>query len=118
MNTRSLLSSLGIRTTLKGFRYLQYALELCMQDEDYLLLVYKWLCTDVASHFHTSQNNVEHCIRTAVANCWSKGNRKLLIQLAGYEMKKTPSNGEFIDILYCHLKTQEEGEVVRTENEV
>ena len=70
MNTRSLLSSLGIRTTLKGFRYLQYALELCMQDEDYLLLVYKWLCTDVASHFHTSQNNVEHCIRTAVANCW------------------------------------------------
>ena len=111
MNARSLLLSLGIRTTLKGFHYLQYALELCIQDEEYLLLVYKWLCSDVAKHFNTTQNNVEHCMRTAIANCWLKGNRQLLIELAGYELKKTPSNGEFIDILYHHLKFSEKAEM-------
>ncbi len=104
MKSRSLLLSLGIHTTLKGFRYLQYALELCMQDEDYLLLVHKWLCMDVATHFHTTQGNVENCIRTAISHCWHKGNRKLLIQIAGYDMEKQPPNGEFIDILYSYLK--------------
>ncbi|MCI8730160.1 MAG: hypothetical protein HFH59_13985 [Lachnospiraceae bacterium] len=111
MKARTLLSELGIHATLKGFRYLQYALELCMENEDYLLWVYKWLCTDVAAHFHTTQNNVEHCMRTAIANCWLKGNRQLLIELAGYELKKTPSNGEFIDILYHHLKFSEKAEM-------
>ncbi|MCI8814841.1 MAG: hypothetical protein HFH60_06185 [Lachnospiraceae bacterium] len=105
---RSLLLSLGIHTTLKGFHYLLYALHLCMQNEDYLLLVYKWLCKDVAIHFNTTQSNVEHCIRTAIAHCWFKGNRKLLIQIAGYNIEKPPSNGEFIDILYSFLKSQEE----------
>lgn len=105
MNARRLLSNLGIHATLKGFRYLQHALELCLKDEDYLLWIYKWLCTDVASHYNTTQNNVEHCMRTAITSCWLKGNRQLLIQMAGYELKKVPSNGEFIDILYNHLKS-------------
>lgn len=108
MKVRSVLLSLGIHTTLKGFHYLLYALELCMQNEEYLLLVYKWLCLDVATHFHTKPNNVEHCIRTAIAHCWSKGNRRLLMQIAGYHMEKPPSTGEFIDILYSHFRSQEE----------
>lgn len=111
MKARSLLLSLGMRTTLKGFHYLRYALELCMENEEYLLLVYKWLCSDVAKHFHTTQNNVEHCIRTAISNCWERGNRKLFLQLAGHEMDKAPSNGEFISILYNHIKTQEEADL-------
>ncbi len=108
MKARTLLSDLGIHATLKGFRYLQHALELCMTNEEYLLWVYKWLCMDVAKHFNTSQNNVEHCMRTAISNCWTKGNRRLLMELAGYELKKAPSNGEFIDILYNYLRSIEE----------
>lgn len=108
MKPMALLLSLGIRTTLKGSRYLQYALELCMQDEEYLFMVHKWLCMDVAAHFHTTQGNVENCIRTAISHCWQKGNRKLLLQIAGYDMKKQPPNGEFIYILYSHLKSLEE----------
>lgn len=108
MNARTLLSDLGIHGTLKGFRYLQRALELCMKDEEYLLWVYKWLCTDVAADFHTTQNNVEHCMRTAIASCWFKGNRQLLMEIAGYELKRAPSNGEFIDILYNHLISKEQ----------
>ncbi|MCI9197889.1 MAG: hypothetical protein HFH56_11895 [Lachnospiraceae bacterium] len=112
MDIRPLLLSLGIRTTLKGFHYLRYGLELCMQNDEYLLLVYKWLFSDIAKHYHSSQNNVEHCIRTAVSYCWRKGNRRLLIQLAGHEIDRPPSNSEFINILYNHLMIQEERKAI------
>ena len=102
---KALLLTLGIRSTLKGFHFLWYALHLCLQNEDYLLSVYTMLCTEVAEHYSTSRDNVEHCIRTAIANCWNNGNRKLLIEITGYELSHKPSNGEFIDILYHYLKT-------------
>ena len=104
--SRALLLRLGIRSTLKGFYFLLYALKLCLSNDEYLLSVYKTLYVDVATHFGTSRDNVEHCIRTAISNCWYKGNRKLLINITGYELKQKPANGEFIDILYNHL-TQE-----------
>lgn len=108
MNITSFMSSLGIRSTLKGFYYVKYGLELCMEDEDYLLFVYKNLYTKIAIRFDTTQNGVESCIRTVVNNCWYKGNRKLLCEIAGYELTQKPTNGEFIDILYRYLKSVKE----------
>ena len=100
---RALLLRLGIRSTLKGFHFLLYALQLCLSNEEYLLSVYKTLYMDISAHFGTSRDNVDHCIRTAIANCWYKGNRDLLISITGYELKQKPANGEFIDILYNYL---------------
>lgn len=103
----SLIFKLGIRSTYQGFYYLQYALHLCMLDERYLLSVYKSLYVDVARKYNTSRDNVEHCIRTVVSNCWYKGNQNFLVQIAGYPITQKPTNGEFIDILYHYLKAQE-----------
>ena len=100
---RVLLLRLGIRSTIRGFHFLLYALQLCLLNEEYLLSVYKTLYADVAAYFNTSRDNVDHCIRTAISNCWYKGNRELLISMAGYELKQKPANGEFIDILYNYL---------------
>lgn len=100
---RTLLLKLGIRSTLKGFHFLLYAMQLCLSDDMYLLSVYKHLYVDVAAHFGTTRDNVDHCIRTAISNCWYKGNRELFISIAGYELKQKPANGEFIDILYNYL---------------
>lgn len=66
-------------------------------------ILYKTLYVDIAEHFGTSRDNVEHCIRTAISNCWYKGNRELLIKIAGYKLKQKPAIGEFIDILYNYL---------------
>ncbi|KMZ52749.1 sporulation initiation factor Spo0A C-terminal domain-containing protein [Dorea sp. D27] len=105
--TRALLLRLGIRSTLKGFHFLLYGLKLCHSSENYLLAVYKTLYVDIADHFGTSRDNVEHCIRTAITNCWYKGNRELLDKIAGYRLKHRPANGEFIDILYNCLYQEE-----------
>lgn len=102
----NLIFRLGIRSTYKGFYYLQYALYLCMHDERYLLSVYKSLYIDVAKKYNTSRDNVEHCIRTVISSCWYKGNRTFLVQIAGYPMTQKPANGEFIDILYHYLKLE------------
>lgn len=98
-----ILLSLGIHRTLLGFHYLRYSLSLCYENEDYLLC-----CTSLfeaaAKQFDTTFDNVDHCIRTAVRNCWYNGNRELLKEIAGYPLKEVPTNGEFIDILYRHLE--------------
>lgn len=103
-----LLLSLGIHSTYNGFHYLCYALELCAENEDYLLTVYKNLYADVAARFHTNRNNIERCLRTVITSCWERGNRQLLIELAGYPLTAKPTNSEFIDILYHALTTLEE----------
>ena len=97
---------LGIRSTYQGFHYLCYALYLCMQDDSYLLSVYKRLYTDVAEHLSVSRDSVERCIRTIVTVCWYKGNRSLLIEMASYNLIQKPTNGEFMDILFNYLKQQ------------
>lgn len=98
------LLQLGIRSTYYGFRYLRYALELCLQDEHYLTSVYKTLYSEVAEKFGTSCYNVEHCIRTVISYCWDRGNRNFLITIAGYQLSERPTNSEFIDILYHYLE--------------
>lgn len=104
MEITMLLSKLGVRSTNKGFHYIRYALELCLEDENYLLVVFKELYPKIAEEFDATKLSVEHCIRTAVNNCWSNGNRKLLFKIAGYELPQKPTNGEFIDILYRYLE--------------
>lgn len=97
------LTSLGVSRTIKGFRYLEYGLELCLDNEDYLLYVFKDLYPAIANKFDTTRSCVEHCIRTAVESCWVRGNRKLLINMNGFELRQRPTNGEFIDIVYNYL---------------
>ena len=36
---RKLLLNLGIRSTYQGFRYLQYALLLCLENDEYLIQI-------------------------------------------------------------------------------
>lgn len=101
-----LLLKLGIHKTCKGFRYLVFILQLCLEDEDYLLHITS-LYEATGKKFNTAADNIESCIRTAIANCWKRGNRRYLIQITRYNLERQPSAGEFLDILYCHLKSQE-----------
>ena len=58
---------------------------------------------DVARHFNTTRDNVEHCMRTAVSCCWDRGNKDLLSNIAAYPLIEKPTTGEFLDILYHYL---------------
>lgn len=105
----NLLLALRIHSTLRGFHFLRHGLSLCLKNEDYLLAVYARLYRDIARDLDTTPANVERCIRTAVSNCYYRGGRDLLCEIAGYPILEKPTNGEFLDILYHYLKNQEKG---------
>ncbi len=104
----NLIHALGIHATYRGYHYLCYALQLCLEDENYILFVWKWLYNDIAAHYGKSRSSVEHALRTVVAACWNYGNRNLLHKIAGYHLEQCPTVGEFISILIHHLESQEE----------
>lgn len=110
MKTKSVIQGLGIFQTHLGFRYLCYGLELALENEDYLLLLTKALYPDIARHFKTTANCVEHNIRNALQTAWQrKQMQERLEEMAGCHYVKCPSNGEVLSILvsYCQRAEME-----------
>lgn len=101
-----LIRSLGIGGNYQGYRYVVYAVRLCLEDEDYLLSVSKLLYPEIARTFRTTSCSVERNLRTVVNVCWERGNRDLLEQISLYPLLSRPTTGEFLDILTEHLKKQ------------
>ncbi|MDO4313813.1 MAG: sporulation initiation factor Spo0A C-terminal domain-containing protein [Eubacteriales bacterium] len=99
-----LVRSLGIGGNYQGYRYLIYAISLCLEDEDYLLGVSKLLYPEIAQTFHTTASSVERNLRTVVSVCWERGNRKLLERISLYPLSGKPTTGEFLDIVTSYLK--------------
>lgn len=101
----NLLLKLGIRSTFLGYHYLAHAIELRLENEEYHLKNRcKDMYADIARRFGVRPENVHRYIRTAVSHCWDYGNRAFLIEITPYPLRQKPGSGEFIDILYNHLK--------------
>ena len=62
-----MLCRLGATANYRGFSYTAYAVLLCVQQQDRLLLVTKWLYPDVAKRYGTNWKAVERNIRKMVA---------------------------------------------------
>lgn len=99
-----LIRSLGIGSTYRGYRYLNYGVQLCLKNEDYLLSVSKLLYPQIAKHYNASCYSVERDIRTVVKVCWDRGNKQLLQEIALRPLCSRPPSGEFLDILTAHLR--------------
>ena len=78
--TTRLLYRLGVTANYKVFFHTAYAVSLCLQQQERLQLVTKWLYPDVAKRYGTNWKAVERNIRTISSVAW-KRNRTLLEQL-------------------------------------
>lgn len=87
-------------------RYTAHAVTLCMQQQERLLLVTKWLYPDVAKHYGTNWRAVERNIRTASAIAWER-NRPLLEALAQRRLKRRPRSTEFLALLFHAVQPKE-----------
>lgn len=99
-----LVRSLGIGGNYQGYRYLLYAITLCLQNEEYLLSVSKMLYPEIAHAYQTTACSVERNLRTVVNVCWERGNRSLLENISLCPLSDKPTNGEFLDILTEYLR--------------
>lgn len=103
------LLELGIPSHLRGFMYLVYAEQLILQNQAYMIGITKSLYIDVAKAFSTSPCNVEHCIRTAIADGWKVVPADIKIKFFGNSIrqgKSCPTNAQFLAMLYYYIKTQ------------
>ena len=106
-----MLCRLGATANYRGFSYTAYAVLLCVQQQDRLLLVTKWLYPDVAKRYGTNWRAVERNIRTVITVVWEQ-NRAMLEGLARRPLLQRPCAAQFLSILSnCLLCEQRAGPV-------
>lgn len=97
-----LLYRLGVTANYTGFFHTAYAVALCVEQPDRLLVVTKWLYPEVAKQYQTSWKAVERNIRTVGGIIWCE-NRPLLEQLARRPLIQKPRNAQLLAILAASL---------------
>ena len=101
-----LLYRLGVTANYTGFFHTAYAVELCVELPDRLLLVTKLLYPEVAKQYHTNWKAVERNIRSAINIIW-RNNPEELQKISNSCMEKRPSAAQFISILVSYMTFQE-----------
>ena len=97
-----LLYKLGATANYTGFFYTAYAIVLCVERQERLLLVTKRVYPDVAKQYGTNWRAVERSIRTVVSVVWER-NPALLERLACRPLTEKPRNAQFLSILSAAL---------------
>ena len=108
MDSYGLLYSLGVTANYTGFFQTAFAVQLCMEQPERLLLVTKWVYPDVAKQCKASWKAVERNIRTVNGIIWER-NRPYLEELAGRELPHRPDNAQLLAILSHCLRSQRTG---------
>ena len=97
-----LLYQLGVTANYTGFFHTAYAISLCAEQPDRLLLVTKWLYPEVARQYGTNWKAVERNIRTVSCIIWRE-NQSLLEELGHRRLDQRPRNAEMLSILVSSL---------------
>lgn len=98
----NLLYHLGVTSNYTGFFHTVYAVQLCVESPNRLLLVTKWVYPDVAKRYGTTWKAVERNIRTVISVIWKK-NRPLLENLAYGVLAEKPCAAQFLAIVTARL---------------
>lgn len=97
-----LLYRLGVTANYTGFFHMAYAVSLCVEQPDRLLLVTKWLYPEVAKQYDTNWKAVERNIRAVNCIIWRE-NRSLLEELSHRRLEQRPRNAQLLAILAASL---------------
>lgn len=97
------LHILGITHNYRGYRHVEMAILLALEDEDRLESVVKEIYMAVADQCGCNWNSVERNIRTLVQRAW-KINAKKIMEMARYPMTVSPKASEFIEIVTNYIR--------------
>lgn len=97
---RHILREIGVNSRSKGFAYIQTAISLLLESEEYHYGLTKRLYPAIARLHRTSAANVERAIRSAVLSAWQK--EGFVQQRKLFSVR--PANGEFLWVLSERIK--------------
>lgn len=103
------ISNMGVPHHVKGFRYLEMAILLCIQDMDYLNGITKTLYPSIAKKYNTTTSRVERGIRHAIEIACDRieENIKMLTdqdEILFLTSNRKPTNSEFIAFVSDKLR--------------
>lgn len=105
---QNVLLDIGIPANLLGFMYLVYAIELALNDYEYIVRLYKLLYVDIAKKYKTDPGCVEHCVRSAIKKAFTSENNACLNQIfANEKYENTPSPTQFMSRMYFYIINEE-----------
>lgn len=106
-NVEHILRRLGFLYSYNGTKNLVDAILICYREPDALTAITKQVYPEIAKRQGTKWRNVERNMRTALDAFWDRGNRALLNDMAGFELRMRPSVGEIINYIVGYLRDQE-----------
>ena len=105
-----MLRRLGVTANYTGFFHAAWAVRLCVERPERLLLVTKEVYPEVARRYRTNWKAVERNLRTVGDVAWRQS-RARLERLAGRELPRRPRPAQLLAILaYSLLASPPEGE--------
>ena len=108
--TARIFKTLGIPTSILGYKYLKYAVELVSKDSNLLEAVTRSLYPEIARHFHSTPSKVERAIRHAIDTAWLRGDLDAHSLVFGSSISATkgkPTNSEFIGGIAEYLRLED-----------
>lgn len=106
-----IIQEIGVPAHIKGYLYLREAINMVVEDMDYLGAVTKELYPGVAEKFNTTASRVERAIRHAIEVAWNRGKIDTIDSIFGYTVnnnKGKPTNSEFIALIADKLRLENE----------
>lgn len=106
MEIATVLNSLGMPSNLLGYKYLRFAIQVAVREQEVLNSITKRLYPAVAREFGTTASNVERSIRHAIEVAWDRGDIDKLESCFGYSIdpnRGRPTNAEFISKVVDNL---------------
>jgi len=97
------LKDLCVPAHIKGYRYMIYAVELCMDDNAIIDNVIDKLYPNIADAFGDTSSRVQRAIRHAINVSYTNAAPEIIEQYFGKRLKKAP-NSEFIATLAFRLQ--------------
>lgn len=101
----NLLYRLGVTANYTGFFQTAYAVQLCLERPERLLLVTKWLYPEVAKKYGTNWRAVERNIRTVSHIIWRES-RPLLEGMTHKRWEQKPQNAQLLAILTASVELE------------
>lgn len=106
-----IIHEIGIPAHIKGYLYLREAINMVIEDMDFLGAITKELYPSIAAKFNTTPSRVERAIRHAIEVAWSRGRIDTINKLFGYTVnnnKGKPTNSEFIALIADKIRLEQD----------
>ncbi|MGO1470672.1 MAG: sporulation transcription factor Spo0A [Tissierella sp.] len=104
-----IIQEIGVPAHIKGYLYIRKAIQIVVDDMDYLGAITKELYPAVAKEYNTITSRVERAIRHAIEVAWNRGDVETLERIFGYTIsnnKGKPTNSEFIALIADRLRLE------------